>query len=1123
MSKVAIDQEARNKAVDPRYSYIVQAPAGSGKTELLTDRILALLAIVNRPEDILAITFTRKAAAEMRERVVLKLEQALHDEPVEEHKKASWAKARAVLQRDAELAWHLLDNPNRLRIQTIDSFCQSLVRLTPSLSGAGATLSPTESEGELLRQAAQKTLDLLDKEPCVKTVLAHLDVNIALLQELLVQMLVKRQSWLSLAQNPADTLREMTKTLADIVMDALEEANDVLGPAWIQHVSAMFVEAAGVLESNGGDNPLDAWLNWHGEPLTISLEDLPLWKGVAEFLLTKDKEAKLRSRFTISNGVDAKSRHKKGFIEWVDSFGGSQKVAESLAVIRDLPNELVTDDHIQLFKDFFECLRLCDACLQEVFRERAEVDFTEIMQRALKALGSQDEPTEMLLKIDADLKHILIDEFQDTNLSQKELLELITSGWMQGDGRTLFLVGDPMQSIYRFRNAEVSLFLNIADAAAKNAGLPEYEKQSVLGNVVMDLLKLQENFRSDAGVVEWVNEIFAQVFPKENMPSLGAIRYSPSHAFKDKKDDPAVRYYPFVYESPEQKDEVLTQALACGVSLVREALAAHPNSDNAVAVLVRSRSHLEGLAEALAAEGIPVQAVKMVPLRETEEVADLVQLIRALSHRNDRLAWMSLLRAPFCGLTLSSLTRLFEDKTQQSIPLQINQYLSDKDSLTALIGEAEAQRLQFIQNAVNIPYTQGDMTFSSYIEQVWVRLGGNDLYATDAAQANIQSVLQVVDSIAPYGCLNLNEFEQKIGNLYAAPTSEKGAVQIMTMHSSKGLEFDEVILFGLHKRPQSDQSGLLEIESEQGNLLIGSVANIASGAKDPVAEMIKKRNKVRQSNEADRLFYVACTRAKEKLHLVYMKHEAKAAHATSMLASVEELIDEELIVPQPALNNQTDNTTGASVWQVEHKQFKRYTLDTLAALSQKHRVEPISFSLHKGGVWVFEDKLHSAIGTTVHYWLEQMGRDKLEGWSVERIQQAAVFIKRQLRHLGVHGEELESASQRVIALLSDVLRDEKGRWLLSYPNATQEWSLYNEDEQNRIVDLALNTGDGWLIVDYKTNQRLEGESSEQFRLRLTEKYREQLMQYATYLHNIDGRPTKAAIYALDGCEWIELF
>ena len=175
-------------------------------------------------------------------------------------------------------------------------------------------------------------------------------------------------------------------------------------------------------------------------------------------------------------------------------------------------------------------LKLAVAQLRLRFSDTGEIDFIEIAQRAASALGHADDPGELLLKLDASIRHLLIDEFQDTSQTQLDLLNTLTSGWQEGDGRSLFLVGDPMQSIYRFRKAEVRLFLEVKD---KGIGLlkPEF-------------LNLTDNFRSQAGVVNWVNRSFVGLMPRSNDPIAGAIAYSASTAFHDALPGTAVEFHP---------------------------------------------------------------------------------------------------------------------------------------------------------------------------------------------------------------------------------------------------------------------------------------------------------------------------------------------------------------------------------------------------------------------------------------------------------------------------------------------------------------------------------------------------------------------------------------------------
>ena len=185
------DWHERQKALDITRSCIVQAPAGSGKTELLVQRILSLLATAESPEEILAITFTRKAANEMKQRLVQALESASSDQtPAEAHAADTWRRARAVLVRDNALAWQLLQNPSRLQLTTIDSFCAFLARRMPWLSRFGDQPKVTDDPADLYRQAAETLLTRLEndspgQEPIAR-LLVHLDNRLTLLRDLIV-------------------------------------------------------------------------------------------------------------------------------------------------------------------------------------------------------------------------------------------------------------------------------------------------------------------------------------------------------------------------------------------------------------------------------------------------------------------------------------------------------------------------------------------------------------------------------------------------------------------------------------------------------------------------------------------------------------------------------------------------------------------------------------------------------------------------------------------------------------------------------------------------------------------------------------------------------------------------
>ena len=184
---------------------------------------------------------------------------------------------------------------------------------------------------------------------------------------------------------------------------------------------------------------------------------------------------------------------------------------EQLKEVRRLPPPHFSESQWEVVQALLEVLRTAAAQLEVVFRETGEVDFPALVQAAVNALGSPEEPGELALALDYRIQHLLVDEFQDTSFKQIELLEALTAGWTEGDGRTLFCVGDPMQSVYRFRQAEVGLFLRTRDHG--------------LNSIRPGVLQLTRNFRSHRNLVEWFNEVFAQVLPDADDLTRGAVRH----------------------------------------------------------------------------------------------------------------------------------------------------------------------------------------------------------------------------------------------------------------------------------------------------------------------------------------------------------------------------------------------------------------------------------------------------------------------------------------------------------------------------------------------------------------------------------------------------------------------
>ena len=199
MTATIPDADQRKRALDPECSFIVQAPAGSGKTELLIQRYLTLLVRVEQPESVVAITFTRKAAGEMQRRMLKALLDGVGPRPEADHAALTWELARAVLDRDKALGWDLFRNPSRLRVRTIDSLSASITRQMPWVSRLGAPPEIVEDASDLYAEAARHTIELLEGDRWtapVEALLVHLDNDFQTLRKLIAEMLKRRDQWL---------------------------------------------------------------------------------------------------------------------------------------------------------------------------------------------------------------------------------------------------------------------------------------------------------------------------------------------------------------------------------------------------------------------------------------------------------------------------------------------------------------------------------------------------------------------------------------------------------------------------------------------------------------------------------------------------------------------------------------------------------------------------------------------------------------------------------------------------------------------------------------------------------------------------------------------------------------
>lgn len=1113
-SRQPSDYAVRARAIDPAQSFLVQAPAGSGKTELLTDRILALLATVQRPEEIVAITFTRKAASEMHARVLGKLRAGLEAKPEEPYKQRSWELARAAMRRNEEMGWNLLEYPARLSIRTIDAFCASLVRAMPWLSSLGGVPAVTDNAAVHYRQAAMATIDMADEAPPVQRLLAHLDVDVNAACELLAQMLASRDQWLPLLAAGQD-VAQLTRNLERVVKADLRHMAAAMPPGWAPALAGPLSRAANVLASAGQAVEASPLADWQGEAFDAEVHDLPRWRALADALLTARNE--LRRTVTVRQGFEAKSDYKDAFLAWLKSASDDDAWVKLLGDVRRAPDARYTEEQERILNVLIQALWLAAAQLKLQFARAGEVDFIEISQRALSALGQADDPSDLLLRLDMSIRHILVDEFQDTSQTQIELLYKLTSGWSQGDGRTLFLVGDPMQSIYRFRKAEVGLFLDV--------------KESGLGEIRLTPLELTDNFRSQAGLVQWVNDTCRHLFPTRDDAELGAIRYSPSVAFHEQSGHAAVRAHPVWTrrEVDEDGQEAAWRAEALAVELAAQALARFPDSAHPVAILVRARSNLDGIVRRLAMADIPCRAVDLMSLQSRQVVIDLVQLARALSHGGDRLAWLSVLRSPLCGLRLDSLHAVFGEDLAAGVPSLLRRWLASPDQA---LDADEARRLRKAAGVLlDDGNAAGSVPFAAWLEQCWERLGGPSIYAEPSDAADAESLLRLIETLAPYGALDCSDLEARLAQLYAAPRSSGRAVEVMTIHKSKGLEFETVIMAGLHRRPPADRSPLLRFEHVSGRLLIGPIKQRVQDDADPVSAYLAERDKKRAYYETDRLLYVALTRARQQLHLLGVVEVDQAGApqkppASTFMGRLWDYLDLPVRVDEADLADIDAADAPGAPPPTDGGRAQRYLLRPIPEEIPVEEIEPMLPHAPpvSGAAWQWRPETDDErmIGIVAHAWLERIGKDGVDAWQLERLDASRRVFQRQLRRAGVAADRIERSEAMLYDTLAATLNSEKGRWLLGVARAHREWSLLDASGRVSVIDLAISQERGWLIVDYKTGRPGEGESVGAFCARMRERYREQIERYCEHVSALDGRPARGALYFPRVDVWVDM-
>ncbi len=1129
MENKIVDFEARQNALDITRSIAVQAPAGSGKTELLSLRFLKLLAICQYPEEVLAITFTKKAANEMAERILNTLEWAQQVDPntIETQlDKDRYQIANSVLAQDKKESWQLQQTPNRLRIQTIDSFCNFLASRLPILSNFGGPLQISEQIDDCYHLAIRNCLKLLNEDlPIAKAIgelMLHFDNDSEKLETLLANLLKQREQWIGdivgVASSPQQAMEYLASSLLELIDESIEDTRALLAP-YTAELLPLLKYATDNLREGESDSELLLCSDLDGLP-DPGHENLETWIGLTQLFLVKSgsafrKEARKDVGFPPQSGNKEQKAlqkaQKDAMKALLQSMTESPELLQALGYLRRLP--LPDDD--ELSWGFLNTLTLVlptlMAQLELAFTQKNKVDYPQVSIAALSALGPEDNPTDLALSLDYQLKHILVDEFQDTSSSQMELLRKLTAGWEENDGRTLFVVGDAMQSCYGFRNANVGLFIRL--------------RESGMAHIPMTAIDLLANFRSDEGVVDWVNKVFAGAFPQRNDISRGAVSYSHSHAVHPRDIDTAVSTRVYQFEEDSKTEASIEEAayIADEISHLREQ---HPQRK--IAILVRSRGHLEFILPALREAEIPWLANEIDRLDTLPLITDLISLTSAICNQADRLSWLAILRAPWCGISLEDLHAVANYGKNISIFESMTRICADQSSnQVSADGLARIKKLTLILREALTAKQQ--TRISRVIRMTFNELGGENILRSASESDSLERFFEILKSSEAAGSLeNFSEFKAKIERSFVSSVpvaADANPVQIMTIHKSKGLEFDHVFLPGLARTSRADDKSILlwhQRLNQHGENKLFLATLSATGSEDNNLYNLLRFEKAEKSRlESTRLLYIGVTRAMKSVYLSATLADKDGETATpgsrTLLATIWENLKEASVDYLPIrsmslpFKQQDPLLTRPSLLRLPAAEF-------VSSESASHLEEPPAEENDdpKQSDLTVDNGLQIEIGNLVHEALQNYLSNK-QILETENIAGLKKYWSRRLQAFAFADSDIAAAMKKIEESLRNTLQNSELGWVFDHQqiHSAAELPLQsyaNDYVHTHIIDRTFidKSGIRW-IIDYKSSQPSSEQSLDLFIAEQIELYSEQLARYRSLFSIEDNKGIKTAL------------
>jgi ATP-dependent helicase/nuclease subunit A len=912
MIKLTENQKA---ALSRDHNIAITAGAGTGKTLILVERYIDILINDNIDiRELLAITFTNKAAGEMLSRVALKIESLLSD--------SSNVTIHSKLLK-------IRNNLSSAYISTIHSFCARLLREYPLEAGeldpGFSTLNEIQSEFII--------------EECITSEISQIDVNDTEWLELF--RVFNPESIKTMLRVSLEHRFEMGQIVSHFKENSTEQLHDELKQSFFRQLDDQFNKThLDSIRRLVFDFPeYDGSTSEHSEIKesvlrgiqfikdSESAEDIKFWLAVfymSQIMTTKD--GRPYKNTTYLGGKNAWTPKQEEFL---------LNLSNLLSPVACWQNENISScpgplEYVAIknLKKYYELYLRLEERYTKIKKKQVSIDFEDQQLLAYKLLANNDE---IRNQVASRFKYIMVDEFQDTNLLQWKIIELVS-----GDhGNNVFIVGDPKQSIYGFRNADVRVFNSV-----KNKFAEEHPD---------GVMQLSESFRFKESISKFINTIFPDIL-KSNPDNPWEVKYE---AVDTRRIDAEGGHIDFAMLNKTENENVQAKFIA---SHILRLLSDTGYKAGEIAVMLRSRTHLNEIENTMRENGIPFQTLGGIGFYQGQEIYDTFHLLKFLMNPDDDLALVGLLRSPFANITDEGLFFLAEYETETSYWHKLQHldeidHLPDEDRENLKLFQANSKR--WLSRRDRIGYYE--LLSEIFNESFYRAIMSSDLKG-DQIIANINKILTIMLDYEKGRFTSVIDFSESLNRLINTYQKEGEAflefeedhsIKIMTIHQAKGLEYPVIFLPYLNQKLHTSGRPSVYFDDEWG--VVSNVSGSLLKAQNPAQnsyylfDLLKLKQKQKEIAELKRLFYVGCTRAKDHLILCAelkdnnIPSETPLSWLMQSLELTPEQVQDEHFEIRPDLSVQIHNNYAEMVSLNEKKSKK--TIQSLEELTKITSIE----------------------------------------------------------------------------------------------------------------------------------------------------------------------------------------